>query len=121
MYTEAYLTSWESRLVRKTCSISLSSGTGSLRANTSDVCVGVDFPNSVTYSVEVSATPNACQLPQPIRAQIQFIRFGTVTININLQCDCNCDAPVSAGGLRVNRETMHCKKVYYIMITFQLV
>lgn len=74
---------------------SLSSGSGSLQANTSDVCVGVNSPNSVTYAVEVSASPEACSLPQPIRAQIEFIRFGTVTIDINLQCNCNCDAEVS--------------------------
>lgn len=74
------------------------SGTGSLSENTVDVCQGIVFPNSITYQLSISATPEACtQLADrlPLTAQLQFIGFGSVDVNISLLCDCNCDAPVS--------------------------
>lgn len=56
----------------------------------------MNFPNTVTYVMEVSGGPSVCELPQPVQAQIQFVRFGTVTVEINFQCDCvDCEAPVS--------------------------
>ena len=62
------------------------------------MCQGVVFPNSVTYQLSASVSPEACaELADrlPLTAQLQFIGFGTVDVEINLLCDCNCDAPVS--------------------------
>ena len=55
------------------------------------------FPDTVTYRVQVSVSPDACDVlgNQPISAQIQFIGFGIVNINVSLSCDCNCSDPVS--------------------------
>ena len=75
-----------------------SSSPGVLRPDSVDVCTGIDFPGNVAYTVEVSASPRACQLPQPIRTQIEFIRFGTVEVDINLICDCECAQPVRGSG-----------------------
>ena len=76
----------------------LNSGSGTLSANSTDTCQGVVFPNSVTYQMSVSASPEACiQLSGrlPLTAQLQFIGFGSVDVSINLLCDCgSCAAPV---------------------------
>ena len=76
------------------------SGSGTLSANSTDTCQEVVFPNSVTYQLSVSASPEACiQLSGrlPLAAQLQFIGFGSVDVSINLLCDCDsCAAPVCA-------------------------
>ena len=69
------------------------SSPGSLRAGSSDTCVGIAAPNSVTYSVRVTASPEACQDPdQLVSARIQFVGFGEVDLSIRLICDCGCEA-----------------------------
>ena len=69
----------------------LSSAPGSLRPGTNDTCVNIS--SSVTYSVQITALPEACQAPdQVVNARIQFVGFGQVDLTIALQCDCGCEA-----------------------------
>lgn len=69
------------------------SSEGSLRANSSDICEGIAAPDAVTYSVRVTASPDACLEPdQLVSARIQFVGFGEVDLTIRLICDCGCEA-----------------------------
>jgi hypothetical protein len=71
---------------------------GSLRANSTDICEGITSPDAVTYSVRVTASPDACRDPdQTVSARIQFVGFGEVELSIRLVCDCGCEATAEAG------------------------
>ena len=71
----------------------LNSLPGSLRPGSTDSCINVNAPNAVSYSVRLTASPEACQDPdQVVSARIQFVGFGQVELSISLQCDCGCEA-----------------------------
>ena len=55
--------------------------------------MGIVAPDAVTYSVSVTASPEACQNPdQVVSARIQFVGFGEVELRIRLVCDCGCES-----------------------------
>ena len=54
--------------------------------------MNVTAPDDVTYSVRITASPEACRNPdQVVSARIQFVGFGEVELNISVLCDCGCE------------------------------
>lgn len=66
----------------------------SLANNTKDTCENVSYPNSVTYQVSVSVTPEYCDGydSRDTAAQLLYIGFGDMTINISVLCSCDCES-----------------------------
>ena len=66
----------------------------SLADDTVDMCVGVSYPNSVSYQVSVLVTPEYVDRhgSSHISAQLLYIGFGEVAIDIFVPDSCDCEA-----------------------------